>query len=113
MIKNQTSFWHLRYIKPWGKKKKTKLLASNKFYAMVNSLFTQEWWCVKWLTTTVLEAKTLSSSRSNWTKYKKKIIVSAQNESHREKRKLKLMKIFGKCSQTSKLENKNLRTWRT
>ena len=29
-----------------------KLLASTKFYPMVKSLFTPEWWCVKWMATT-------------------------------------------------------------
>ena len=61
--------------------RKKKLLASNEFYAIVNSVFTQEWWCVKWMATTALKAKLWSSCRSNWTKYKK-WIVSTQNGSH-------------------------------
>ena len=46
------------YKTPW-EKRNLKLLASNKFCAMVNSVFTRSGWCVKWMATTALEAKTL------------------------------------------------------
>ena len=65
----------------WEEIKTKNFLASNKFYVMFNSVFSQKWWCVKWIATTALKAKTWSSNRSNWTKYKRGI-VSAQNESH-------------------------------
>ena len=30
-----------------------------KLYAMGNSVFTPEWWCVKWMATTAVKAETL------------------------------------------------------
>ena len=59
MTKDQTLFRHLRYIKPYGKKRNQELLANDKFYAMVSSVFTSEWLCVKWIAINALKTKTL------------------------------------------------------
>ena len=61
-------------MKPRGKKKELETFGQEET-AMVKSLLTPEWWCVKWMATTVLKAQVdqIGQNTNKW-------IVSAQDQ---------------------------------
>ena len=71
----RTLSWHLRHIKPHGKKIGLEFLVSKKFYAMVKSPLMQSLWHVSGMETTLLKAEMLKFPQIKLNEIKQKSLL--------------------------------------